>query len=520
MRDLSRPVESLWGPGVLGEREELILEAERIAHVGTWAWCMSTGRVAWSDELYRILGKDPSRDEATFANFIASIHPDDRDRVYALSVHAAGGDVPERADFRIVRPDGSVRDVMAFAQIFRNDVGVPHRMVGAIMDVTDRILLEQQLVQAQKMEALGRLAGGIAHDFNNLLTVILLNVQALRDAATTPNERLEQIHEAASRAAALTAQLLAFSRRSPHRAVPLDLHLVIATTLGLLERVIGEDVRMSFTPCEQSPVVLAAESQLHQVLLNLALNARDAMPQGGRLTISTLIVDFPKPPAGTSRYVRMSVADTGTGMDAQMRARIFEPFFTTKEGGTGLGLATVFGIVSQCGGFIEVVSEPGKGSTFHVFLPCADVEAEVPASALPQTRKGLGETVLVVEDEEAVRVSLCRLLRRAGYEVLDAEGPAAAIEIWRQHASHIAVLLCDIVMPELDGRQLAARLREERPDLRVVFMTGYAPEDPNEIRTDALWIAKPFTPELLLETLRQVIDSEGGAPNDHLHAKD
>ncbi|HEY8039647.1 MAG TPA: ATP-binding protein [Polyangiaceae bacterium] len=634
---MRRPPESLWGPSVLGEREELLLEAERIAHVGTWAWDMKTGTVAWSEELYRILGRDPHTDEATFENFIASIQADDRALVMGLSQRASAGDVAERADFRVQRPDGTIREVMGLAQIFRDAGGVPHRMVGAIIDMTDSIragreveralerledaqrlahvgswtfdpvrgdvewssevyrilglppetrpsiealferlhpddhaaalervarlgsaipfdsveyrlvrpdgsvrhvyfdtqlkkeagvrlyvgtmidvterkLLEQQLVQSQKMEALGRLAGGIAHDFNNLLTVILLSVDFLSKHAGVHGSRVEEIRNAAGRAASLTGQLLAFSRRAPLRPVPLDLNAVITRTRTLLERVIGEDIEVTFSPAAEAPTVLAPEAQLEQVLLNLAVNARDAMPSGGHLTIRTVVQPRSTSPRGgaTGRQVRISVADSGTGMDATTRARIFEPFFTTKEQGkgTGLGLATVFGIVSQCGGTVEVESELGKGSTFHVVLPCTDATAIAPETARPRagTSAGSGETILLVEDDTAVRTTVAGVLSEAGYEVLAAERPSRALALWEQHRKRVALLLCDVVMPELDGRQLAARLCESEPTLRVVLMTGHDPGAGGPGPVGSRMLAKPFSPAELLAMVSTAID--------------
>jgi two-component system cell cycle sensor histidine kinase/response regulator CckA len=500
---MRQPPEHLWGPNVLGEREELLIEAERIAHVGTWAWDMRTGNVAWSEELYRILGRDPGADAATFDNFIASIHPEDRARVKELSERAAAGDVAERADFRVVRPGGAIREVMGLAQIFRDPQGVPHRMVGAIMDVTEGKLLEQRLVQAQKMEALGRLAGGIAHDFNNLLTVILLNVQFLRARAKEHPDRLDEVFHAASRAAELTAQLLAFSRRAPQRAVRLDLNCLVTRMRSLLERVIGEDVEIVFEPAAASPMVLAPEAQLEQVLMNLAVNARDAMPAGGRLTIRTAV----EAAGAGRRNVRLSVSDTGTGMDAAMRARIFEPFFTTKAPGkgTGLGLSTVFGVVSQCGGVVDVESEPGRGSTFHVILPCAFESTDVSVAPRHEAAAGTGETILLVEDEMAVRATVANVLREAGYDVLSAERPSAALSLWGSERTRIALLLCDLVMPEMDGRQLARRLRDDEASLPIVLMTGYDPEEGHRGSSASHVLSKPFSAEELLATVRAAL---------------
>ena len=502
---MTQPVKLLWGPAVLGEREELLREAEAIGHIGTWAWDMRSGEVAWSAELYRILGRAAGVDVATFDNFIASIDPDDRSAVSDLSQRAMQGDVAERADFRVQRPDGSIREVMGLAQIFRDDQAVPHRMVGAIIDLTDRRLLEGQLIQSQKMEALGRFAGGIAHDFNNLLTVILLNLQMLRSSGGVRG-RLEEVHDAANHAAALTAQLVAFSRRTPQPPVRIDVNAVVHAARALVERLIGEDIDVSFTPTAEAPAVLAPHGQLEQVLMNLAVNARDAMPTGGRLGIRTVVER-----RGAKEFVRLSVTDTGSGMDAQTRSRIFEPFFTTKEAGkgTGLGLATVFGIVSQCGGVVEVESEVGHGSTFHVLVPRCDEPAPASRDSTPVAPSGERGTILLVEDEPAVLATVANVLREGGYDVLPAGRPSEALALWRAHRARIVLLLCDIVMPEMDGRALATKLREDAPTLPIVLMTGYDPDAGEPAPANSRLLAKPFAPDELLRTITR---ATGPAP--------
>lgn len=502
MPDPSPPA-SLWGPEILAEREELLREAEQIAHVGSWAWDMRTGRVAWSDELYRILGID-SKEQATFERFIEAIHPDDRMSVQELAAHAATGTLAERADYRVVRSDGSVREISGLAQIFRDANGVPQRMVGVAMDVTEMRMLEADLRQKHKMEALGRLAGGLAHDFNNLLTVILLNVTALKRTAAGASRELQQIDDAAASAAALATQLLAFSRRSPRMPRPLDMNVVGALAVDMIQRLISENVHTTFVPSTSAATFVADESQIHQVFLNLALNARDAMPKGGELRIEVAIVE-----RSNGRFVRTSVHDTGSGMDAPTRARVFEPFFTTKEAGkgTGLGLAIVFGIVADSGGFLEVESEPERGSTFRVYLPFQAVDARPHVRPPAKSDPGRGETIVLVEDSNEVRAAVARILREAGYEVVEAGRPSQILDSWPSIADRISVLVTDQVMPEMTGRDLALRLRQRKPDLPVVFLTGYDP-DPRDLGTDRVWcVTKPITEEGFLANVREALSS-------------
>ena len=508
------PPESLWGHEALPEREELLREAERIAHVGSWAWDMGTGRVAWSDELYAILGLDPARDEATFDAFLASILPADRPYVYALRPRAAAGDVAERADFRIQRPDGTLREVTGIAQIFRGPDRAPRRMIGTVMDVTSQKRLERQLAQAQKMEALGRIAGGVAHDFNNLLTIILLNVRSIMQ--DEKDERLERIQEAATHGASLTRQLTTFSRQNVvPRVAALDLNVVAKATLELAARVVADGIDTRFIPSAEPAAVFADEGQMHQVLLNLIVNARDAMPAGGTLEVAVAIVDPPENvrdlPVRASRYVRLSVRDTGTGMDEAVRARVFEPFFTTKEAGkgSGLGLATVFGIVAQNGGVLVVDSQLGEGSTMHVYLPLDGASVTTRAPAGDADDLGGTETLLVVEDDPGVRATLCAVLTAKGYDVIQAGRPSRVLELWREQRGRVALLVSDVVMPEMSGPELAAKLREDAPELPVLFVTGHDPAPALDRMPGARWLAKPFASAELLQAVRSLLGGPG-----------
>ena len=386
-------------------------------------------------------------------------------------------------------------------------------ITGVVEDVTHRKQLEEQLRQAHKMEAIGQLAGGVAHDFNNLLTAILGYTAFLKeDFAGVPRAQtdLEEVHKAATTAASLTAQLLAFSRKQMLKTEILSVNDIVEGMRNLLARVLGEDVMLVTRPAADVPRIEADPVQLQQVLLNLAANARDAMPRGGRLVIGTscaetgsaLLKQSTVPPG---RYAVITVSDDGCGMDRETKARIFEPFFTTKgqAKGTGLGLATVYGIVSQSGGEIVCETELGVGTTFSIFLPETNRVEAASASASRQSSRGTG-TILLVEDQTAVRNLTRRILEARGYQVLDTGDPDAAIHLLGD--AHVDLLLTDVVMPEMSGPDLANRIRAKKPAVRVMFMSGYAGHSALNDTHGAPLIVKPFTPEYLAQKVREVLD--------------
>jgi len=629
----------------LAESRALLAEAEELAHVGSWALEPDTGRLTWSDELYRIFGVEPQSVPVTRDWFRARVHADDREAVgVTFRRLVEGADIPSLR-CRIVRPDGSERTIQTHGRVQRDTTGRVLRVIGSAQDVTElvraeselrealgtvaalldaspvaivavdaeyrvtkwnpaaehlfgwtpadvlgrplpivghdhrlehtrlreqllsgrtvsaidtrrqrkdgsvvnvylsvaplrsaggdvrgavalfvdmteRRQLEEQLRQSQKMEAVGQLAGGVAHDFNNLLTVIKTYSELLLDQIDGTNpfrEDLVAIHRAAGRAASLTRQLLAFSRKQVLQPKVLNLNAVAGGLEPMLRRLIGEDVRIVMLPAPKIGRVRADPGQLEQVLVNLAVNARDAMPKGGTLTIETSNVDLDRDYAGRrsvvlpGQYVMLAVTDTGCGMDEATRRRVFEPFFTTKEvgRGTGLGLSTVYGIVKQSGGYVWVYSEPGQGTTFKIYLPSIDEEISSSEGQTAQVAVGGAEVVLLVEDDEGVRALGRRILERYGYTVLEARDGHDALRIAGQYPQRIDVLVTDMVMPELSGREVYQRLSPARPGLRVLYVSGYTDDDivrRGLIEATAAFLQKPFTAMHLAGAVRAVLD--------------
>jgi signal transduction histidine kinase/ActR/RegA family two-component response regulator len=394
------------------------------------------------------------------------------------------------------------------------------RVLFSIQDASARGRIEEQLRQSQKLEALGLLAGGIAHDFNNLLTIISGYSQMLqtsRLASERDRTALEQILKACDHAADLTAQLLAFSRRQAIQPRVLDINALVQQTAALLLRLIGEQIDLSIRTAPDAGRIHADPGQIRQMLLNLAINARDAMPSGGSLLIQTRAVELGADYIGQhfgvkpGKYVLLEVADTGAGMDESTRSRVFEPFFTTKEPGkgTGLGLSTVYGIVRQFGGSIDLCTQAGHGTTFRVYLPRVDESAETEAAVRPLEVRGGQETILLVEDEEGVRRMVLTALERAGYQVLVAAGGAQALEVARTHEGPIHLVVTDMVMPRMTGSELAAALHRDRPATAVLFMSGYLGDtlhNAGALTGEADFLQKPFAPVVLAAKVREILD--------------
>ncbi len=444
------------------------------------------------------------------------------DRTTFLEQVAEEGFVRD-AELALVRKGGEVITVLATSSAVKDETGRVVAFRGILRDVTDQRKLEQELRHAQKMEAVGRLAGGVAHDFNNLLTAIMgysAKLLALPDADEVARSCAEAIAAAAERGAGLTGQLLAFSRRQVLQPTILDLNTVIAGMDRLHRRLIPEDVEILTELDPELASVQVDRTLLEQVILNLVINASDAMPEGGRLTIRTKrreaspVVPSPLVEMTPSASVQLSVEDTGVGIDEAIRDQIFDPFFTTKDSsrGTGLGLATVYSAVRQSGGYVEVWSEVGVGSRFDIVLPCVDAAPaqDMPSSRVPATTTGQ-ERVLLVEDDPSVRDLLRGFLEELGYTVLAADNGSAGLEIARRNEDKIDLVVTDVVMPRMNGIELARHLRDEQPGLKVILMSGYTRdrnplEDESLLGPDCLFLQKPFSTQILGQTIRTLLD--------------
>ena len=459
-------------------------------------------------------------------------HPDDAALVAVetgAAIASADPNYSRQIEHRMLYADGQVGHIVVHFRIVKDALGRTVRIYGVNQDVTERTQadehrarLESQLHQAQKVETVGRLAGGVAHDFNNLLTGILGHV-ALAQMDLAPDDpiqgTLSEVHAAADRAADLTRQLLAFSRKQLIAPKVVDLNALIRKMYVMLKRIIGEDVAVRVMYADRLGLTRVDPGQVEQVIVNLAVNARDAMPKGGTLTIETSNVHVAqshseeRPDLEPGNYIKISVSDNGEGMDANTLQNVFEPFFTTKAvgKGTGLGLSTVFGIVKQHGGHIEVNSERGIGTSFSVYFQVVDAVA-APRPTEPELPKlyGGNETVLVVEDEPVVRNIAVKILNRHGYTVFSAKNGLMALRLIQDEHPAIDVLLTDVIMPGMNGRELAEKVRPAYPDVKVIFTSGYTREiigSQGILAEGTDFIAKPYTPAALAKKIREVLDS-------------
>ncbi|HEX4339750.1 MAG TPA: ATP-binding protein [Polyangiaceae bacterium] len=483
------------------DRLDLALAA---AKMGVWEIDATTKLGFWSQNLSTIF-RLPLRLE-NFAEFLGSVHPDDRGTVLSTSERAsaaAHGDTLEQ-EFRIVGKDMVTRWARALARVLHD--GGKIRMVGTIMDVTEQHRLEEELRRAHRLESIGRLAGGIAHDFNNLLAAMVGALELVEDQCPPgAMEDLATIRHGASRATELTRQLLAFARKQPVTYKVVDLSAMVTNVERMLARLVGADIELAISS-DTGVHVKADASLLEQVLVNLVVNAREAMPTGGHVGIRVGTTTEIAPISGAARvFALLEVSDSGVGMDEDTRTKIFDPFFTTKASGTGLGLASSYGIVKQHGGHIDVDTRPGHGTRFRVLLPLLPNEtARDERSPVKSPLPGRGR-VLVVDDEELVRLTIVRMLKSLGYEVLSASSGAEALECSRSFQGHIDAVVCDVAMPAMDGPTVVRELLKTRPGLQVLFASGYAPDD--QLLDGKAFLAKPYTRADLASKLHELLSS-------------
>ena len=497
------------------ERMRFALEA---SGTGTWDLDYATGILTLSPILERQCGLVPGSFAGTFEAFLQCVHPDDRALVAGAQAAAMASGQDVILAHRVQWSDGTVRWLRGAGRVHRDARGTPTRAVGISLDITDQRALEAQFHHAQKMEALGRLAGGVAHDFNNLLTVTLGHCELLLSATEASDPKrsaLLEIQTASKRAAGLTAQLLGFSRRQVVQPTRVDLNELIASMTPMLQRLVGEDVRVITNLRQRRATVVIDRSQAEQIVMNLVVNGRDAMPKGGRLTLETERVELDPqdahmhPPVVSGVYVAIRVTDTGMGMTAEVQQRLFEPYFTTKAPGkgTGLGMATVHQIVSRYNGRIVVYSELGHGTAIHVYLPSADApEPDADHGGTAPVHSLAPTSVLVVEDEDMVRQLVQRLLERDGHSVGVASSVAEARRLFAERA--FALVITDVVLTDGNGSDLAAELLTQHPSLKIVYMSGYTEQGIRNQRTlplDVAFIQKPFTADTLRRTLAEAM---------------
>lgn len=506
----------------LRESQRQLERAQQVGRIGSWV-VDRDGNLTFSAETYRIFDLTPAEFDGRIETFLQFVHAEDRAAVKAAGDAAIATPQRYAIEHRIVRRDGRICWLYEQADVELDSKGQGVRLIGVVQDITERKLLEAQLRQAQKMEAIGQLAGAVAHDFNNILAAVLMQAEVASTTENLPSdvqESLVEIRNCAERAANLTRQLLVFSRRQVMQRRLLDVNDSVTNLARMLQRVLGADVRLQLHLHPEALSIRADAGMLDQVLLNLAVNARDAMPLGGCLTIETSRFQVEREQAAAmgdlapGAYVCLQVADTGEGISAEVMPRIFEPFFTTKEAGkgTGLGLATVFGIVKQHQGWVDVKSELGKGTTFRIFWPANTKAANVAAPASTAIRPhGGAETILLVEDEPSVRTVTRAVLSRAGYRVIEAINGQNALSLWEAQEVKPTLLLTDLVMPGgMHGQQLGKHLAQAARGLKIIYMSGYSQEYTGgtiDLRPGENFLQKPFSQDTLLATIRRALDS-------------
>jgi len=491
---------------------DLALEA---SGMGLWRWNVGADAVHWDPVAKKLFGWPLEQERIAYADFLARVVPEDRPRVELHVGTAVSTGTYDDLECRIALPSGESRHILVKGRVLKGADGAATDLLGGVMDVTRKREIELQLARLQKIDAIGQLAGGVAHDFNNLLVAVLGNVDlAERSAEASDRARfLEEVRHAARRAADLTQQLLTFGRRQQLRESSLDLPSLLEDTSRLLERLLPESIEFVLSPAAHVSRIVGDRAQIEQIVMNLCLNARDAMPTGGRLEVRTERFDVTEanraahPWAAPGPYAVLTVRDTGTGISAEHLERLFEPFFTTKPQGTGLGLATAWGVAKRHGGHIAVDSELGRGAAFRVYLPLAQPGERKASEALVPPAQGGSETLLVAEDQPEVRKIIVRVLRDAGYHVHVACDGVEAFDKYRQHAAEIRCVLLDAVMPHQGGVDTLTEIRKLSPQLPAIISTGYSDQLPGPASLPGvLFLPKPFDLVALLSVVRAAID--------------
>jgi len=502
----------------LRSSEARLSRAQRTANLGSWEQDLESGELQLSDDACRIFDIRPEESRTTMETLFSRVHPEDRGPVRDTIQNAPARGGCSQIDHRIILSNGTERFLRQYIEPLGNGAG-RSRLLGTVQDVTEYKHLEEKFRRAQRLEGIARLAGGISHDFNNLLVVINGYAQMILSdlkAEDPLRDQAQEIINAGNRAAALTRQLLAFSRKQVMRPRAINLDRLLTNIQKMLGRLIREDIEVKQNLTPELWSVKADPDQVEQVIMNLVVNARDAMPNGGVLTIGTSNVELGEQELKgfldlkPGRYVSLTVTDTGTGMTAETKRRLFEPFFTTKPPGegTGLGLSTVYGIVKQHGGDVSFYSELGLGSTFKIYWPATDQPSETAASPQgPRIPYHGNETILLVEDDEKVRKLVRQMLLLQGYKVLETERSSEAVGVASRHDGPIDLLLTDVVMPQMSGQELAEQVVALRPSIKVVFMSGYPGSTPGHGMFDpsAVFLQKPFEMDMLGRILRQVL---------------
>ncbi len=504
-------------------------DAQRLAHIGHWELTPETGDLFWSEEIFRIFEIDPRSFDASYQAFLNATHPDDRITVHQAYTRSLETKRPYSIEHKLLMDDGRIKYVQERCKTDYDSAGNPVKSIGTVQDITENKKVEaenkqlqEKIQQAQKMESVGRLAGGVAHDFNNMLCVIIGHLDLIMEDMNASDplfSSLEEIQNAAQRSSDLTRQLLAFARRQPIAPKIIDLNHVIENMLKMLSRLIGEDIDLVWIPGKNPGKIKLDPSQVDQILANLCINARDAISSNGKITIETdrAILDKAdcrhRPDFLPGEFVILAISDNGCGMDKNTISRLFEPFFTTKKAdkGTGLGLATTYGIVKQNKGFINVYSEPGKGTTFRIYFSeyKGHEAARVPEIS-QQKISGGSETILIVEDEAMILKFCSKMLRNLGYKVFAANSPARALALAKTHGDSIDLLVTDVIMAQMSGKDLAETLVPNFPNLKTLYISGYTANviaHHGILEEGIMFLQKPFSISQLAQKVRQALGS-------------